>query len=143
MMKRIVILAVLGALAFGVANASASKTHVATIYGDVDYSCDAGAIDTSGPTYGTFAATRISGTRWVSATLAVHNLYPFQLYNVAVTEFGSACVTSNAYHFYANTHGQAVVQFKFWVHTGETSAWVLLESPLLGDIYLSTSVPIG
>jgi hypothetical protein len=146
MMKRIVILAVLGALVVGVANAGASqlsKTFTATIYGDTDYTCDAGAIDTFGPTYGTFAATKVSGTHWVTATLTVHNLYPFQVYYVDVTQSGYSCLTNTVYLFYANTRGQAIVQFKFWAHTGETSAWVTLENPLTFDIHRSASVPIS
>jgi hypothetical protein len=147
MMKRIVVLAILGvALVVGVANVSASQastTFSATIYGDTDYTCDAGAIDTSGATYGTFTATKSQSSRWVTATLTVHNLYPFQVYNVAVAQSGYSCLTNNVYSFYANSKGQAIVQFKFWAHTGETSAWVTLETPLAYDIHRSTSVPIG
>jgi hypothetical protein len=143
-MKRIVVLVALGALVVGVVNVSASQashTFAATIYGDTDYSCDTGATDIFGPTYGTFVATE-GDSHWVSASVTVHGLHPFQIYDLFVIQSGLFCFTSDVLSFYANSRGQAIVHFRFWAHTGETSAWITLEGRLLFDIYRSTSLPL-
>jgi hypothetical protein len=143
-MKRFVVLAALGALVVGVVNVSASQashTLAATIYGDTDYTCDAGATDTFGPTFGTFVAT-VGDSHWVSASVTVHGLHTFQLYDLAVIESGHSCLTADVVTFYANSRGQAIVQFRFWRHTGETSAWITVEGVSTFDVYRSTSLPI-
>jgi hypothetical protein len=144
-MKRLVAIAVLvGGLAIGVSNVSASQTFSAGIYGNTTYTCSAGSTDTSGAKYGTFLATEFAGSQLVNASVTVDNIYANKLYSVSVTEFGLKCLTdANVAWFYTDSHSHGIVHFQFWAHTGETSAWVTLQSSFLHDVRRSTALPIN
>jgi hypothetical protein len=145
-MKRLAAFAVLvGALTFGVANVSASQSFHAGIYGNTTFTCAAGSTDTSGARYGWFTAIETHNYQWVDASVTLDNLYGNQLYSVSVTQSGSSCLTDhNVVWFYTNAKGQAIVHFFFWAHTGETSAWVTVQTTsVFHDTRRSTALPIN
>jgi hypothetical protein len=144
-MKRLAALAVLiGSLAIGVANVSASQTFAASIYGNTTYTCAAGSTDTSGGRYGTFMAVENHNDHYVDASVTVDNLYRNQWYSVSVTESGYSCLTEHdVAWFLTDSKGKAVVHFWFWAHTGETSAWVTLATNFFHDVRRSTALPIN
>jgi hypothetical protein len=144
-MKRLTLLAaLLGVLAFGVANAAATQTFAASIYRSSTATCAAGATSTQGVNYGTFRATESAGSQLVDASVTVDGLYAFRTYNVSVTEGGHSClVLSNVASFTTDKGGNAVVHFQFVSHSGETSAWVTIQHSTTTDILRSTALPIN
>jgi hypothetical protein len=144
-MKRLVFFAALvGALAVGVTDVSASQTFSAGIYGNTTFDCALGSTDTSGARYGTFIATETHNDQLVDASVTVDNLHANRVYRVDVTEFGKFCFTMRGIaSFVTDTRGKGIVHFQFWAHNGETSAWVTIQHGAIQDISRSTSLPIN
>jgi hypothetical protein len=143
-MKRLLALGVLvGSLAVGVSNVSASQTFSATLYRGHS-TCSTGATDTFGSKYGTFMVTEFAGDHLVDASVTVDDLFPFRQYNVSIYQFGTFCIlTHNVATLFTDGGGKAVVHFQFWAHPGEKVAWAWIQHGTTTDIVKSTAVPIN
>jgi hypothetical protein len=142
-MKRLLAVGVLvGSLAIGVSNVSASQTFSSHLYRGHS-SCSTGATDTSGSRYGTFAVTGVS-SHVVSAYVSTDNLAPFRQYNVSIYEWGHSCILMQyVTAIFTDGGGHATVHFQFWQHTGETVAWAWIQHGTTTDIVKSTALPIN
>ncbi len=139
----------LAALTLGVVSARADQTFKSGLYQNQPYTCAHGsAIDPSGQSFGTFAVTETHNVQLVQAYVKVDNMQPNLLYRVFVTESGLKCISPTlapgyeVASFTANAKGQGSVDFSFWAHTGETSAWVTVRHGNVMTVR-SMAVPIN
>lgn len=131
-----------GSLLVGVSSASSRTLYASHLYRG-HASCDTGATDTSGSTYGVFAITDET-SRVISAYVQTDNLAPFRTYNVSIYEWGHSCVlTQNVASFTTDGGGHGLVHFQFWQHTGETVAWAWIQHGAIDDVVKSTALPIS
>jgi hypothetical protein len=134
--KPLVLGAVLvGALAIGVAAAGADQTFKSGLYQNQPYSCANGSqIDPSGQSFGTFQVinTHSYPSQLVQAHIAVDNMLPNRLYRVTVTEYGLYCIPAwpdnQPMYMPVGYNGHGSLDFTFWAHTLEKSAYVTIKS---------------
>src|SRR5438128_463122 len=141
-MTRITIFVVsaVAALSFGAVSLSAQPTYTAPIYKSAAHSCDKGATDTSGPTYGTFSAHQQHST--IFGTVQLSGVPGNAYFTIWLHESGSQCLYFEVAALTTDSHGSGLVHFSALAHSHESVAWVsAVHSQFI--TYRSTTVPIN
>lgn len=154
-MRRLTI-ALVGVLALvtaGAVSATTSSTQYfqTHLYANQPVTCAGGSrVDPSGQSFGIFGLVDTSGSQVVRASVQVDNLRPNLTYSVYVIEYGYSCIAPVLKPIYETTElttnaaGQGYVHFEFWAHTGERSAFVVVQHGLISAWrVVSPSLPIN